>query len=467
MHRNIHISNKTGIATMVSILLLASSGGCGLGGKDSRSENVPDTLHAVTIYGPTTYFNYRGQEMGYEFENLRQFAEDENMVLDLKVAPTLQSLLKMLQEGDADLAAHPVPRIEGYADKVVFCGPREVTWQVLVQPAGKEKVTDVTQLVGKSIYVEKDSKYHYRLQNLNHELGGGIDIVAVSKDSLIAEDMIEMVDNGEIAMTVVDSDIAEINKSYYPGLDIGMKVSLDQYASWAVAHGRDSLAAKLNRWESRHGSAPLRKSIFRKYYEISKTAPLSSLLITELEKHISGNSKISDFDDSFKRHSSVSGYDWMVLAAIAYNESRFDNNVVSWAGARGVMQLMPSTAKAMGVDSSFVGVADYNILAAAKLVSHLDKSLASKVPDKHERLKFVLAAYNSGLGHIFDAIALAGKYGLDSTLWLGNVSETVLMKSRPQYYNDPVVKNGYFRGKETVEFVDNVMTTYSIFRKHQ
>lgn len=454
-----------------SLILLAAMllplCGCSRGkGRQNNGEVPPDTLHAVTLYGPTTYFNYRGQDMGYEYENLKQFAEDENMILDLKVASTLQSMLGMLNSGEAELAAYPVPRIEEFAGKVKYCGPKEATWQVLVQPAGPGKVTDVTQLVGRSIYVERDSKYHYRLINLDQEIGGGIDIVAISRDSLIAEDMIEMVDNREIAMTVVDSDIAELNKSYYPNLDIEMKVSLDQYASWAVGNSCDSLATKLDRWEKQHEYSPIRKSIFRKYFEISKVNPLNDLLMEELGKMLSSRSSISPYDASFKRHSDVAGYDWTLLAAIAYNESRFDNNVVSWAGACGVMQLMPATARAMGIDADLVSTPDYNILAAAKLIRHLDDALSSRVPDKNERLLFVLAAYNSGLGHIYDAISLAEKYGLNPKVWLGNVSEGVIMKSRPQYYNDPVVKNGYFRGKETTDFVDNVMATYSLFKKH-
>ncbi|MDE6444985.1 MAG: transporter substrate-binding domain-containing protein, partial [Muribaculaceae bacterium] len=174
----------------------------------------PDTLHAATLYGPTSYFNYRGQTMGFDYENVKRFAEDEGMVLDLKIAPTLQSLLKMVQEGEVDLAAYPVPYIEEYNSLVRHAGHKEVTWQVLVQPAGAKRISDVTELVGKTVYVEKDSKYHYRLKNLNQELGGGIDIMPISKDSLITEDLIEMVDHGEIPLTVVDSDIAELNKSY-------------------------------------------------------------------------------------------------------------------------------------------------------------------------------------------------------------------------------------------------------------
>lgn len=445
------------------MLFSVSCGGKNHNSSTNAEDAPPDTLHVATLYGPTSYFNYRGQEMGFDYENVKRFANDENLVLDLKVAPTLQSLLNMIENGDIDLAAYPIPVIEEYKNLAKHCGYKEVTWQVLVQPDGKNKISDVTQLVGKTIYVEQDSKYHYRLNNLNQELGGGINIVPINKDSLITEDLIRMVDLGEIPLTVVDSDIAELNKSYYPRLDIDMKISLDQYSSWAVRNDLDSLASRIDTWEKRRDNSDMMKEIYKKYFEISKNPTPYEDPVKSLGLNIKKGGKISVYDDSFKRHAHVSGYDWRLLAAIGFNESRFNNDIISWAGAQGLMQLMPVTAQAMGIDPSDLSNPDRNILAAAKLLKKLDSSLADKVPDKDERLMFVIAAYNCGLGHIFDSIALAEKFGLDSTKWLGNVSEAALMKSRPQYYNDPVVKNGYFRGRETTEFVDKVMSVYNYF----
>ncbi len=445
------------------MLFSVSCGGKNHNSSTNAEDAPPDTLHVATLYGPTSYFNYRGQEMGFDYENVKRFANDENLVLDLKVAPTLQSLLNMIENGDIDLAAYPIPVIEEYKNLAKHCGYKEVTWQVLVQPDGKDKISDVTQLVGKTIYVEQDSKYHYRLNNLNQELGGGINIVPINKDSLITEDLIRMVDLGEIPLTVVDSDIAELNKSYYPRLDIDMKISLDQYSSWAVRNDLDSLASRIDTWEKRRDNSDMMKEIYKKYFEISKNPTPYEDPVKSLGLNIKKGGKISVYDDSFKRHAHVSGYDWRLLAAIGFNESRFNNDIISWAGAQGLMQLMPVTAQAMGIDPSDLSNPDRNILAAAKLLKKLDSSLVDKVPDKDERLMFVIAAYNCGLGHIFDSIALADKFGLDSTKWLGNVSEAALMKSRPQYYNDPVVKNGYFRGRETTEFVDKVMSVYNYF----
>lgn len=154
-------------AAFVATVMLSACGGSSKRSEEKEAameETVPDTLHAVTLYGPTSYFNYRGEEMGFDYENLRQFADEEGMELDLKVAPSMQALLKQVSSGEAQLAAYPVPKIEEYSKLVKHCGPKEITWQVLVQPAGKHRISDVTELVGKTIYVEKDSKYHYRIK---------------------------------------------------------------------------------------------------------------------------------------------------------------------------------------------------------------------------------------------------------------------------------------------------------------
>ncbi len=459
-------SKSISICFAVSMLIASCSGGGANskdGKKDSVPETVPDTLHAATLYGPTSYFTYQGQEMGFDYENLKQFAKDEGMVLDLKVASSLKSLLEMVESGEADLAAYPIPVIEEYSKKVKHCGHREITWQVLVQPQSDSLVTDVTQLVGKTVYVEKDSKYHYRLNNLNEEIGGGIEIKPISKDTLIAEDMIEMVDKGDIPLTIVDSDIANLNKSYFPHLNVDTKVSFDQYSSWAVRNDCDSLAARLDSWEKQKKTTDMLKSVYKKYFEDSKQSPLYENTEKTFGLKLRKGDHLSPYDAIFKRHSNTAGFDWKLLAAIGFNESRFNNSIVSWAGARGVMQLMPATARAMGVSN--IENPENNILAAARLLKKLDESLESRIPDSEERMKFVVASYNCGLGHVYDAIALAEKYGLDPKVWTGNVSEAALMKSRPQYYNDPVVKNGYFRGRETVDFVNRVMDVYQYYKE--
>lgn len=441
-------------------VIVAGLFGCG-GNKDTHHHGADiDTLKVVTLYGPSSYFDYRGEPMGIDYENVRRFAEDEGMVLEIKPVNNIQELIETLKNGEAHLAAYPVPSISEYNEDIIHCGPIEISRQVILQRGGKDKIEDVTQLVGKDVYVEKDSKYQYRLMNLNEELGGGINIKTFESDTISSEDFLNMVNNGEIDYAVIDSQMASLYKDAFPKLDTSLKISSDQAASWAVAKGLDSLAVKIDRWENRTHTSEFVKDIYKRYYDRALNEVFDANLSYFKKLNLSKSKTVSAYDNSFKKYASTAGYDWKLLAAIAFCESRYNPSVESRFGAYGLMQVMPATARAVGVEPSALANPESNILAAARILSKLDKSFENRVPDTDERMKFVVAAYNSGLGHIYDSMALAEKTGLDPTKWTGNVSISALMKSRPEYYNDPVVKHGYFRGRETVDFVDHVTSIY-------
>lgn len=428
---------------------------------DDIPKSLPDTLRVATLYSPTSYFLYKEESMGYEYDLISKFAKDKGIVLDLKIAKNLNAMIEMLDSCEVDVIAYEVPFTAEYNNKVLHCGIENITYQVLVQPKirGEVLIHDVTDLVGKTVYVENESKYMYRLQNLNDELGGGIEIKSIDKDTLITEDLIKMVSEKIIPLTVVDSDIAKLNQTYFNDLDISLNISLEQKASWAVNPRNKWLADSINAWAEQIEINDDYKQIHKRYFELSK---ISGNGISE--NPMIGNGVISGYDTYFKTHSKEIGWDWRILAAQAYTESRFDTTVVSWAGARGIMQIMPRTATANGLPLNKITDPNLNIKTAVKVLKSLNNSLAKKVPDSIERQKFILAAYNSGLAHILDAIALAAKYGKQPDKWEGNVREAVLMKSRPEYYNDPVVKYGYFRGTQTVEYVDKVMRIYKIYQ---
>ena len=417
---------------------------------------MPDTLRVGTLYSPTSYFIYREEEMGFDYDMITRFAADKRVPLKLKIATSLSSAIEMLDSGEIDMIAYEIPITAEYKQGVVYCGVERITSQVLVQPKNKDgsRIDDVTGLVGRDVYVEKGSKYQHRLANLNEELGGGIKIHAIDRDTLITEDLIEMVSSGAIPLTVVDSDIAEINKTYFNDLDITLEISFPQRAAWAVSPSIAWLADTINYWTRMEQPSTERARLLKQYFERSKIENRPAFDFNF------ANGKISPYDHLFKRYAREIGWDWRLLAAQGYVESHFDSTQVSWAGARGLMQIMPSTARAYGLSADMVTDNNANIATAAKIISDLDKSLKSKVPDGRERLKFVVAAYNSGIAHIYDAIALASKYGLNPRLWEGNVAQAVLMKSKPEYYNDEVCRYGYFRGKQTYDYVEEVFNFY-------
>ena len=397
----------------VALPMLIALGACSGEGKGSAAEErgkhkFPDTLRVATLYSPESYFIYRGQEMGYDYELVTAMAADKDISVKLEIAPSLSKAIEWLDANKVDLIAYEVPITAEYKEKVVACGPENITTQVLVQPkrGDTELITDVTDLVGKDVYVEADSKYEARIENLNEELGGGINIHHVDKDTLITEDLIAMVSDGQIPLTVVDSDIARINKTYYNDLDITLPLSYEQRSGWAVAPDKKWLGDSIDAWLNIDAHRSEQAQLLKRYFELSKNEPGNG-------RFNPTSARVSPFDHLFKQYAAEYDWDWKLLAAQAYVESKFDSTAISWAGARGLMQIMPRTAKGYGQSAKSVMKNDVAIETALKLLRDLDRQFKTRVPDENERKKFVIAAYNSGQAHVFDAMALAKKYGLN------------------------------------------------------
>lgn len=448
------------ILPLLAAIITALAGGCRQGSghdspvADSLSHTFPDTLRVATLYSPASYFIYRGEPMGYDYDLVERLAADKGSVLSLEVAPSLSAAIDMLDSGKVDLIAYEVPVTAEYRGKVIPAGPENITTQVLVQPGGSDSlITDVTDLVGRTVYVEDGSKYQARLENLNEELGGGIDIRSIDRDTLITEDLIGMVSRGDIPLTIVDSDVAAINRGYYPGLDLSLPVSFEQRSAWAVAPDNQWLADSIDAWAAQTRPRQEQALLLKRYFEQSKTDDLRLPSFTD--------GKISPYDDLFRKYAKEIGWDWRLLAAQAYTESKFKPGATSWAGARGLMQIMPATARGYGVATSKLYDPETSVRTATRLIADLDKWLTPRIPDREERQRFILAAYNGGIAHIYDAIALAEKYGMDPTRWNGNTEKAILMKMNPRYYRDPVVRYGYSRGRETYDYVRRIYAFYN------
>ncbi len=169
---------------------------------------------------------------------------------------------------------------------------------------------------------------------------------------------------------------------------------------------------------------------------------------------------ISHYDAILQRHATQIGWDWRLLAAQCYQESAFDPRAVSWAGARGLMQIMPSTGARLGLADPWDP--EQNIAAAAKYLRQLESDFAD-IPDRRERINFVLAAYNGGAGHVRDAMALTRLHGDNPRRW-SEVEQYILLLQRPQYYTAPCVHYGYMIGSETVDYVRGIQERWLRYR---
>ena len=184
---------------------------------------------------------------------------------------------------------------------------------------------------------------------------------------------------------------------------------------------------------------------------------------TYISKHV----YLSNYDHHFRNAADIIGYDWTLIAAIAYTESRFDSTAVSKAGACGVMQVMPNTLSSFNVPDSMYLDTKVNIMVATELLRALDKRFRY-IRNPKERLNFVLASYNAGYGHIQDAMQLAKKHGKNRFVWHNSVDSFLIYKSLPEYYTDSVCRNGQFNGwRETLSFVKKVHRNWEKFEKMQ
>ena len=416
-------------------------------------------LVALTLNSSISYFDYRGEPMGFQYELAKHFAQSLGLKLQMKTARNMEDLVHMLLRGEGDLIAYPLPITKEFKDSVDFCGEDIITHQVLVQRNGNKKqkaLTNVTELIGKDVYA-KPGKHLDRLINLDKELGGGIRIHEVTNDSITNEDLMMQVANGTIDYTLSDNDLARLNKTYYPNLNTNLAVSFDQRASWAVRKTSPLLSEAADRWHKENMTSPTYKASAKKYFEMSKRLPHGPILSIK-------DGKISHFDHLFKKYAPEVGWDWRVIASLAYNESNFDTTAVSWVGAKGLMQLMPRTARLMGIPEGKEQNPEESVKAATKYLAQIARSF-NKVTNPEEKMKFVLGAYNAGIGHVFDAMALAEKYGKNKYIWDENVASFILLKSNEEYFNDPVCKNGYFRGRETYNFVKDILGRAEMYKQ--
>lgn len=226
----------------------------------------------------------------------------------------------------------------------------------------------------------------------------------------------------------------------------------DEDAQWAVMEYNKLLADTINSWYTPDLLAEVDEEMENIFNGMVLQRHVYDPILNE------ANGEISTYDDLFKKYADQANVDWRLMAAICYQESCFDPDARSWAGACGLMQLMPATAQAYGLDMTQIFNPEMNIEVSAKVVNDLI-TLFRDVPDTTERLNFVLASYNGGLGHVRDAMALTAKYGGDMFSW-EEVSEYILLLREPRYYHDAVVKFGYLRGSETYDYVELVRERY-------
>ncbi|MDN3204830.1 transporter substrate-binding domain-containing protein [Algoriphagus sediminis] len=410
-------------------------------------------IRAAVDNNTTGFYIYRGRRMGYEYELLRDYAERIGVGLDLVLTSDIQEAFDKLESGEVDIIAMNLEKTPEREKNTSFTSPIDEMNTVLVGRAKSGRIENWEELENDTIYVRSNSAYKNQLQAIRDTLNLAFTIL---EDPRHEEALIDAVVSEEIDWTMADQNVAKANTTYYDGLDISWVVNEAGEVGWVTRDNSKELLNSLNEWieDKQKRFIP---DLYAKYFLNSKNgyfrsnSPFSSI----------AGDRISQYDEIIKSGAEYLGWDWRLLSSVVYKESRFDTSATSYAGARGLLQLMPVTLERFGVDNP--NDPEQSLFGGVRYLAYLDKFWLTRVPDSNERIKFILASYNVGHGHVEDAWRLTLKYGENTQSW-DAVSQYLARKNDPVFYEDPLVKSGYAKGHLAVAYVKDVMSIFEAYK---
>jgi len=421
-----------------------------LGDLDSIRERR--LLRVLTRNNAASYFLYRGQQVGFEFELARSFARELGCRLQIVVPPGADQLIPWLLEGRGDMVAASLTATEERRRLVAFSRPYNYVSEVVVVRAGDDSIRGPQDLAGRDVVVRPSSSYHESLSALQPEIP--VNIIPAS-ERMETEDLIAEVGEGEIGITMADSHILDIELTYREDVKGAFVLGERKPLAWAFRPTDDALRQAADAFLRREYRGELYNVLYRRYFEDSKR------IARVVPARSARAGRISPYDELFREAGREIEVDWRLLAAQAYAESQFDPAAVSWAGARGLMQVLPRTAQQMGVNGALEDPHN-GVRAGALYLRHLIDTLEPSLP-MGDRLRMALAAYNAGLGHILDARRLARERGLDPDRWFGHVEQVLPLLSREAFYSRS--RYGYCRCRQTVAYVRRIQDQYAAYSR--
>jgi len=412
-------------------------------------------LRVLTRNNATTYFIWRGKLMGFEYDLLKKFVDEHGIQLEMIVPPSRDQLIPMLLWGGGDvIAASLTISDERRSHGLEFTLPYNVVSEVLVARKD-DPIAHVSQLEGRTLWVRRSSSYWTTLDRLRVK-GDVRFILKAAREELETEEIIDRVAKGEYDLTVSDSHILDVALTWRDDVRAVFELKNDVKHGWAVRKDDANLLMALNEFIEKEYKQLFYNVVYEKYFRNPRR-------IKSLVKYRADGSQgaaLSPYDDIVRRYAEEYGFDWPLIVAVMFRESRFDKNAESWAGAQGVMQILPVSAKRFGVEDP--SDPEKGILAGIRMLAWIYSRFEQELPVK-ERTWFTLAAYNAGLGHLFDARALAREEGLDPNRWFENVEKAMLLLSRSKYYRKAT--HGYVRGIEPVTYVRDIRKLYNAYRQ--
>jgi membrane-bound lytic murein transglycosylase F len=415
-------------------------------------------LRVLTRNNPLTYFLHRGEPLGFDYQLAKAAADELGVRLEVVVPPSRDQLIPWLREGRGDVIAASLTITPERAAEVAFSRPYLYVDEVLVQRTAGPKVASPAELKGRTVHVRKSSSYYQTLLALQQRHGPFK--VELAPEDQETEVLLDAVAEGQIDFTVADSHILDAERVYRDDLEAAFPLrqptgeegapAQQKEIAFAVRKESPKLRAFLDDFVKKTYRG-VHYNMWRKRYFEDKRH------ITRAREERAGNSgQLSPYDAIIQKYSTRYGFDWRLMTAQAWRESHFDPQAKSWVGAKGLFQVMPTTGKAMGF--THLEDPEEGTHAGVKYMHQMLGRLAPEIPFKH-RLRFALASYNVGLGHVLDARRLAAEQGLDPNKWFGHVEKALLLLEKPQYYKR--ARHGYCRGSEPVRYVSDIQSRYT------
>ena len=406
-------------------------------------------MRVLTVNSPTTYYLWRGELLGFEYELVRLFAAARGLELEVVVATDTNELIEGLLAGRGDLiAAGLTPTREREASGLAFTRSymetRE-TFITAVRPIG-----DLAGLAGRQVVVNPATSHAATLRELATPERFELRFVEQPTASIL-----EGVANGTYDSTLVDSQQAELAATFADELVLGPAVGPVRGLAWAVRDDSLGLLAELDAFigENYRGYD---FNVLRNKYFVNKRR------MQRQRRHRVTGDVLSPYDEIVRPLAEAAGFDWRLVVAQMYQESGFDPDRVSFAGARGLLQVLPSTAAEVGADPRRLEDPRVGIAAGIKYLAWTRERFPNLPVG--EQLLFALAAYNAGPGHVRDGARLAARLGLNPALWFDNVEQAMLKLAEPEYAR--TAAHGYVRGSEVVDYVGDIRDRFEAYVEH-
>ena len=413
-------------------------------------------LRLITRNNASTYFLWKNQLMGFEYELIKQFAKQQKVNLKVLVANDFKQMTEWLQGGFGDIiSAGLIKTPEREKLPITFTDPYLFVQEVIVQRKNDKTIQSIQELGQRTFYVRKSSSYWNTLQKLQDQLKSekiNFSIETVP-ENMETEEIIKNVIEGKYDLTLTDSNIIAIEQSWHSELKASLPLTGEHGQRWLVRETDKQLISELNKFIKKEYKQLFYNVTYNKYFKNSRK-------LFDAGKRDINNKTISEYDELIKSLAKEYDFDWRLIAAQVNKESQFNPKAKSWAGAKGLLQVMPRTAREVAI--SDLEKPHNGLRAGLKYMTWVNGQLSNELP-ADVQIWFTLAAYNAGLGHLKDARILAEKQGLNPDRWFGNVEKAFLLLSKPKYYKK--ARYGYVRGIEPVTYVKHIQALYELYSK--